>query len=424
MIVLTINCGSSSLKYLLYDWDERSSIARGTVERVTIGGSFIRYKRKNEDEIKIERECSTHREALQLVMDIITDDEIGIMNDFNEIDAVGHRVVHGGESFTSSIKIDDEALEKFKDLYDLAPLHNPPNVTGIEAAMDILPDIPHIAVMDTAFHQTMPRKSYIYAVPFYWYEDYGVRKYGFHGTSHLYVSRRAAVLLDKDIKDLNIITCHIGNGVSITAIKEGKSYDHSMGFTPLEGLVMGTRSGDIDPAVVEYICKKENKDVYEVINILNRQSGLKGISGEWADRRDIEREMAKGNERATLAYNKEVHRLKKYIGAYIAILGEVDAVVFTAGAGEKGSELREAVCRNMKNLGLILDREKNSRERGKREVIVSTEDSPVKIMVIPTSEEIVFVEDVVAILSGDYTSPDSFRYTFSSPDYKRKKGQS
>ena len=418
MLILTINCGSSSLKYLLYDWDKKTSMASGIVERVTISDSFIKHTRIGTEEVKIERECPTHKEAMGLVMGVLTDKEVGVIEDLSEIDAVGHRVVHGGERFTSSVRIDKMVLETFKELYDLAPLHNPPNVMGIEAAMELLPDVPHIAVMDTAFHQTMPKESYIYAIPYQWYEDYMVRKYGFHGTSHLYVSYRAAVLLKKKIEDTNLITCHIGNGVSLTAIKNGKSYDHSMGFTPLEGLVMGTRSGDIDPAVVEYICNKENKNVSEVINSLNRKSGLLGISGKWADRRDIEREMERGDKKAELAFNKEVHRLKKYIGAYIAILGFVDAVVFTAGAGEKGPELREAVCSNMERLGLKLDRERNSKSRGKKESIISTDDSPIKLFVIPTNEEIVFVEDVAGILKGDYESPEPFKYSFASPDYK------
>lgn len=418
MLILTINCGSSSLKYLLYDWDKKTSMASGIVERVTISDSFIKHTRIGTEEVKIERECPTHKEAMGLVMGVLTDKEVGVIEDLSEIDAVGHRVVHGGERFTSSVRIDKMVLETFKELYDLAPLHNPPNVMGIEAAMELLPDVPHIAVMDTAFHQTMPKESYIYAVPYQWYEDYMVRKYGFHGTSHLYVSYRAAVLLKKKIEDTNLITCHIGNGVSLTAIKNGKSYDHSMGFTPLEGLVMGTRSGDIDPAVVEYICNKENKNVSEVINSLNRKSGLLGISEKWTDRRDIEREMEGGDKRAELAFNKEVHRLKKYIGAYIAILGFVDAVVFTAGAGEKGPELREAVCSNMERLGLKLDRERNSKSRGKKESIISTDDSPIKLFVIPTNEEIVFVEDVAGILKGDYESPEPFKYSFASPDYK------
>lgn len=418
MIILTINCGSSSLKYLVYSWKKRKEIARGIVERVTIGKSFIRHRPKGKDEVRISRDCPTHKEAMQLVMETLTDKEIGVLENLDEIYAVGHRVVHGGEEFRRSVRIDENVLETFKKLYDLAPLHNPPNVMGIEAAMELLPNIPHIAVMDTAFHQTMPEESFIYAVPYHWYENYGVRKYGFHGTSHLYVSRRAAVLLGKKIEETNLITCHIGNGVSLTAIRCGKSYDHSMGFTPLEGLVMGTRSGDIDPAVVEYICKKEKKDVSLITSYLNRRSGLLGISGEWADRRDIESEMKKGNNRAALAFNKEVTRLKKYIGAYIALLGSVDAVVFTAGAGEKSPILREAVCLNMEKLGLRLDKQRNKNTKGDSEAVISSDDSDIKIFVIPTNEEIVFVEDVVGILKGEYKSSETYNYSFSSSDYK------
>ncbi len=418
MIILTINCGSSSLKFLVYNWDKRTEIARGIVERVTIGDSSIRYTPLGKEEVKIEQDCKTHKDAMELVIETLTDREIGVLKDIREIDAVGHRVVHGGEEFTSSVRINEKVLKTFKNLYDLAPLHNPANVMGIEAAQEVLPDVIHIAVMDTAFHQTMPEESYIYAVPYSWYEDYGVRRYGFHGTSHLYVSRRAAVLLGKKISDTNLITCHIGNGVSLTAIKNGKSYDHSMGFTPLEGLVMGTRSGDLDPAVVEYICKREKKDVSDVISYLNRRSGLLGISGKWSDRRDIEREMVKGNKRSVLAFNIEVTRLKKYIGAYIAIICRVDAIVFTAGAGEKSPHLREAVCSNMDGFGLKLDKQKNSKEKGKREAVVSSLDSDIKILVIPTNEEIVFVEDVVGILKGKYKSLSTYNYSFSQPDYK------
>ena len=421
MIILTINCGSSSLKFLLYDWDKRIEMARGAVERVSIGESFIRYIPFEQSEIKIEKDCPTHKEAIELVIETITDKKIGIIKDIKVIEAVGHRVVHGGEKFTSSVLINKKVIDTFKSLYGLAPLHNPSNVMGIEAAMEVLPSIPHIAVIDTSFHQTMPEESYIYAVPYYWYKDYGVRKYGFHGTSHLYVSRRASVLLGKKISKTNLITCHIGNGVSLTAIKNGKSYDHSMGFTPLEGLVMGSRSGDIDPAVVEYIVKKEKIDVSEVISILNRRSGLFGISGKWIDRRDIEHEMEKGNKRAALAFNKEVTRLKKYIGAYIAILRRVDALVFTAGAGEKSPKLREAVCRDMESLGLKIDKRKNLKEKGKKEAFISSDDSEIKILVIPTNEEIVFVEDVVGILKGEYKSLQTYRYTFSSPDYEISK---
>jgi acetate kinase len=419
MIILTINCGSSSLKYMLYDWEEKKELASGIVERVTLSGSFVKHKPAGGKKVEIERDCPTHKEALNLVFELLTDPKIGVIDSLDRINAVGHRVLHGGEKITASIKIDEKAIEFFKSIYELGPLHLPPNVTGIEAAMELLGDIPHIAVMDTAFHSSMPEVSYIYAVPYHWYEKYGVRKYGFHGTSHLYVSRRAAVILGKDLKDTNLVTCHIGNGVSLTAVRNGKSFDHSMGLTPLEGLVMGTRSGSIDSAVVQFICEKEDKKVSEVIDDLNHKSGLLGLSGKWSDRRDILREMAKGDKRAELAFGKEVHSLKQFIGAYIAILGRTDAVVFTAGAGERAFLLREAVCSDMEHIGIKLDREKNGNETGKREACISTEDSPIKILVIPTNEEIVFVEDVVGVLNGEYKSHETYNYSFSSPDYKR-----
>lgn len=418
MIILTINCGSSSLKYMLYDWENRKKLAKGIVERVTSDNSVLKHNPAGGDEIEIQRACPTHKEALNLVFEALTDTETGVIDRLNEIDAVGHRVLHGGEKITSSIKIDRKAMEFFKSIYELGPLHIPANVTGIEAAMELLGDVPHIAVMDTAFHSSMPEVSYMYPVPYYWYEKYGVRKYGFHGSSHLYVSRRAAAFLGRNLERTNLVTCHIGNGVSLTAVRRGKSYDHSMGLTPLEGLVMGTRSGSIDPAVVQFICEKEDKKASEVIDALNHESGLLGLSGNWSDRRDIRKERKKGNERAELAFKKEVHCLKKFIGAYIAVLGKVDAVVFTAGAGENASDLREAVCKNMEHVGIKLDSEKNNKAVGNGEMCISTEDSGIKVLVIPTNEEIVFVEDVIGILNGEYESHETYNYSFSSRDYK------
>ena len=420
MKILTLNCGSSSVKYLVYNWDKKTAIARGIVERIAIGGSSIKHKTFEGKEVKIEKECSNHEQAIGLIIDTITHPEYGVLKDIREISAVGHRVVHGGEKFTHSVIIDDIALETFRKLSDLAPLHNPPNIRGIESAMKILPDIPHIAVMDTAFHQTMPDYVYIYPVPYEWYERYGVRRYGFHGTSHLYVSRRAAVLLGKSISDVNLITCHIGNGVSFTAIKNGKSFDQSMGFTPLEGLVMGTRSGDIDPAIVSYIATKEGLTAREVIALLNKKSGLLGITGKYVDRRDIEQARLNGDERAELAFNIEIYRIKKYIGAYTAALGRVDAVVFTAGAGEKDWRLRERALENLENIGIYLDRERNKNAVHGKEELISKEDSPVKVFVIPTDEEVVFIEDVVAIIEGRYDIPERFKYSFETPNYKKE----
>ncbi len=418
MKILTLNCGSSSAKYLVYDWEQRKALARGIVERITIGNSFIRQSVPDREEFKKKKDCPTHKEAIELILETIIDPQNGVLKDIKEISAVGHRVVHGGEKFTHSVKIDEEAIKTFKELSDLAPLHNPPNILGIESAMKILPDVPHIAVMDTAFHQSMPEYVYIYPVPYEWYEKYGVRRYGFHGTSHLYVSKRAAVLLKKSPENTNLITCHIGNGVSFTAIKNGVSYDQSMGFTPLEGLVMGTRSGDIDPAIVGFISTKEGLRAREVVGILNKKSGIFGITGKYTDRRDVLKAMDGGDKRAKLAFEIEAYRVKKYIGAYSAALGRVDAVVFTAGAGEKDWRLREEALLGLENIGIILDRERNKNAIFGKEMRISADNSPVKVFVIPTDEEIVFIEDVVAIIEGRYDIHTRFKYSFEDKDYK------
>jgi len=418
MRILTLNCGSSSVKYQVYDWDKRRPLCKGIVERVTIGNSFILHEVPGRDPVKIDHECPDHKVAIELVIKTITDPEYGVIKDVKEINAVSHRVVHGGEKFTKSVIINEEVINTFKELYPLAPLHNPANVMGIEAAMSLMPDIPHIAVMDTAFLQTMPKHTYLYAVPYEWYEKYGVRKYGFHGTSHLYVSRRAAALLKKNPHEVNLITLHIGNGASATAIKEGKAYDHSMGFTPLQGLIMGTRSGDIDPAIIPYIMEKTGLSLKEVMDILNKKSGILGITGKYTDRRDVEIAAAQGDERAILAIETEAYRVRFYIGAYMAALGRVDAIVFTAGVGEKGWIIREKSLEGLENLGIILDKERNREAMSRNhEFIISTDDSPVKVFVIPTDEELVLVEDAVAILEGRYDIPERFKYSFESPDY-------
>lgn len=417
MKILVLNCGSSSVKYMIYDWDAKRPMASGVVERVGLEGSFIKHKVPRRDTYQVSHSCPTHKEAIGQVMETLTDPKVGVIDDITDIGACGHRVVHGGEKFAHSVRISPEVLETFRELYDLAPLHNPPNVMGIEAAMGHLPEIPHVAVMDTSFHQTMPPMSYLYAVPFDWYLNYKVRRYGFHGTSHLYVSKRAAVMLGKKPEEVNLVTCHIGNGVSFTAIKKGKSFDHSMGLTPLEGLVMGTRSGDIDPAIVEYIAEKEKLNAHQVVNILNKKSGILGISGKYVDRRDMHRAMEEGDERAWLAFRIECHRAKKYLGGYMAILGHLDAIVFTAGVGERGWEMREEMCAGMEELGIKLDKEKNRNAVTRNnESVMSTDDSRIKVLVIPTDEELVFVEDVVAILEDRYGKED-FRYSFEDPDY-------
>ena len=418
IVVLTLNCGSSSIKYQLYNWNKQTVLCKGVVERIIIGESFIKHEVPGEKPFEKKKECADHREAIQLVVETITEGEKPVIDNLSIVRAVGHRVVHGGDRFIKSTLINEKVLEAFEELKDLAPLHNPPNITGIKAAMALMPDIPHIAVMDTAFLQTLPKEAYIYAVPYEWYEKYRVRRYGFHGTSHLYVSRRAAVLLNKKKDEVNLITCHIGNGVSFTAIKKGLAIDHSMGFTPLEGLVMGTRSGDIDPAIIGYISEKEGFTATRIISILNRKSGILGITGKFTDRRDVTEAMKKGDDRAKLAFDIEIYRIKKYIGAYLSVLGNVDAIVFTAGAGERSYELREAALSELEFFGIEIDKERNRKAVSRNhESIISSDDSKVKVFVIPTDEEMVFTEDVVAVLKGDYTDPQTYCYSFEKPSY-------
>ncbi|MFA6317993.1 MAG: acetate kinase, partial [Elusimicrobiota bacterium] len=329
MQVLCLNCGSSSVKYRLYDWDKKETKATGLVERVTVGGSFIVHQVPGKDDLKITQECPDHKVAIKLIMDTLVHKDHGVLDDVKNITAVGHRVVHGGEKFAKSVLIDKETLDTFRKLSDLAPLHNPPNILGIEAAQALMPNIPHMAIMDTAWHQTMPRQSYMYALPYSWYEKYGVRRYGFHGTSFLYNAKRAAVLLKKDPFKCNLVIAHIGNGASINAVKNGISFDTSMGLTPLEGLVMGTRAGDHDAAIDFYIMGKENISPKEIDSLLNKKSGVLGITGKYTDRRDVEEAAAKGDQRAELAVEVESYRVKKYVGAYAAAIGGVDAVIFT-----------------------------------------------------------------------------------------------
>ncbi len=421
MDILALNCGSSSVKYQLYDWAKKEVVAKGMVERVTIGDSFIIHEVPGRETYREEYECPDHQVAIHLIIKTLSSKPHGVVSDMSQISAVGHRVVHGGEKFTCSVAIDDAVLDAIKEVQHLAPLHNPPNISGIEAAKSVLPNVPHIAIFDTAFHQTMPKHAFTYPVPFEWYEKHGVRRYGFHGTSHLYVSKRAAVLLDKDPKDCNIITMHIGNGVSHTAIKGGVSVDTSMGLTPLEGAVMGTRCGDIDPAIPMFIQQKEGLSAKEIDSILNKKSGVLGITGQFTDRRDVIEGAENGCEKCVLALDIEAYRLKKYIGSYCAAIGRLDAVVFTAGVGEMGWQIRERALDGLEHMGIKLDREKNRNTMTrKRESVITTPDSPVKVFVIPTDEELVFTEDVAAILEGTYTDHMNFRYSFSSKDFQRK----
>lgn len=391
MNILVINCGSSSLKYQLIDMDNEKVLAKGLAERIGIEGSRIKHKTTGKDEVVIEKPMPNHKVVLELVLNALVDPSYGAIKSMDEIGAVGHRVVHGGEKFAASVKIDAKVMEALNACVDLAPLHNPPNIMGIEACKELMPNTPMVGVFDTAFHQTMPRENFIYPLPYELYEKYGIRRYGFHGTSHKYVSNRAAKILGKDIKDLKIITCHLGNGASVCAVKNGKAIDTSMGFTPLEGLAMGTRSGDIDPAIIPFVMEKEGLSISEVNDLLNKKSGVLGISGVSSDFRDIEEAMANGNERAKLALNVFCNRVKKYIGAYAALMGGVDAVVFTAGIGENSIEIREMVCEGLEFLNLEIDKEKNH-VRGK-EVIISKDTSKVKVLVVPTNEELMIARD-------------------------------
>lgn len=421
MIIMAINCGSSSVKYQLFDWEKKEVLAKGMVERVIIGDSFIMHEVPGRKIYHHEQDCPNHQAAIDLVIQTVTDSAQGVLKKVGEISAVGHRVVHGGEKFTCSVLIDEKVLNAVKAVQHLAPLHNPPNIDGIEAAQALMPTIPHVAIFDTAFHQTMPEHAYIYPLPYEWYETYQVRRYGFHGTSHLYVSKRAAILLNKQPKDCNIITMHIGNGVSHCAIKNGISVDTTMGLTPLEGAVMGTRCGDIDPAIPSFMMQQENFSAKEIDSILNKKSGVIGITGRFTDRRDVIEHAAAGDRRCQLSLDIEAYRLKKYIGAYMAAVGKLDAVVFTAGVGEMGALIREKAIEGLEHIGIILDKERNNNAMTrKRESLITTDDSPVKVYVIPTDEELVFTEDVVAILNGTYTDHMHCEYSFGRADFVRK----
>jgi acetate kinase len=418
MNILTLNCGSSSVKYQLYHWEEREVLATGVVERVTQEGSRITHKVPGRDEVEISHPCPNHTEAIQLIIHTLTAAATGAISEMSEVDAVGHRVVHGGEVFKQSIIVDADALATFRQIQNLAPLHNPANIMGIEAAQAVLPGVPHCAIMDTAWHQTMPPEAYTYAVPYHWYRNHGVRRYGFHGTSFLYTAKRAAVLLGKDPFETNLIIAHIGNGASMCAVRQGVSVDTSMGMTPLEGLVMGTRSGDIDPAIPFYMMGTPGIAAEDVERALNKQSGVLGITENLVDRRDIEEAARNGNSQAQLAIDVESYRIRKYIGAYAAALGGVDAVVFTAGVGERGPTIRGKALQGLDFMGIVLDEEKNRLSRTKNaETVISATESPVKIFVIPTDEELVMTEDTYALVTGTYDVHTRFTYSFQDPGY-------
>ena len=421
MVILTLNCGSSSVKYQVYDWDKKDVLATGLVERVTQSGSSITHKARGKADYVVEHECPTHTVAIQLILETLVHPEAGVIKDMSVIKAVGHRMVHGGAKFARSVLIDDKFMAEFRELSDLAPLHNPANLMGVEAAQAVLPNVPHCAVMDTAWHQTMPATSYMYALPREWYEKYAVRRYGFHGTSFLYNAKRASVLLGKDPFDTNLIIAHIGNGASINAVRNGCSYDTSMGLTPLEGLVMGTRSGDIDPSIVFHVARKAGLKPSDVEKKLNKESGILGITGKWSDRRDVEQAAEKGDEIAKLAMEMESYRIKKYIGAYYAALGRVDALIFTAGVGEMAPAIRRLATSGLENLGIVIDEKKNDLAKCRNaELDITGKGSRVRVFVIPTDEELVMTEDAYALMAGKYDVHTKYHYIIQDRDYVNK----
>lgn len=397
MKVLVVNCGSSSLKYQLIDMQEENVLAKGLVERIGIEGAILTQKVNGEKYI-VEQPMKDHKDAIKLVLEALVHDKYGVIKDMSEISAVGHRVVHGGEKYAGSVLIDEEVMESIEACINIAPLHNPPNIIGINACKELMPSTPMVAVFDTAFHQTLPDYAYIYPLPYELYEKHKVRKYGFHGTSHKFVSKAAAEFLNKNIEELKIITCHLGNGVSLAAVKNGKSIDTSMGFTPLAGVAMGTRSGNIDPAIVTFLIKELNYSIEEVDNILNKKSGIYGIFGESSDMRDIKKAaFVDKNKRAQLALNVFHYKVKQYIGSYAAVMNGVDAIVFTGGIGENSPENREGICEGLDFFGIKINEETNNKAIGVS-TDISASDSKVKVLVIPTDEELMIARDTKEIV--------------------------
>jgi acetate kinase len=397
MNILVLNCGSSSVKYKLFDMTTKQVIGSGGVEKIGMKGSFMKHTRKDGQKIILEGEILEHQVAVEYILGVLTSEKHGSIDSIDEIHAVGHRVVHGGEKFNSSVLITDEVIRKIQECIEIAPLHNPPNLAGITAIAELLPEVPQVAVFDTAFHQTMPEYAYMYGIPYSLYKKYGIRRYGFHGTSHRYVSRRACEFLGLDYKKTKIITAHIGNGASIAAIDKGKSIDTSMGFTPVEGLMMGTRSGDVDLGVVTFIMEKEMIGPSAASTLFNKHSGVLGVSGISSDMRDIENAINDGNERAKLALEMYEYRIKKYIGSFMAALNGVDVLVFTGGVGENQVVTRERICEGLSFAGILIDKKINHSSRGKEELI-SSENSAVKVVVIPTDEEFMIASDTVSII--------------------------
>lgn len=397
MNILVINCGSSSLKYQLINSESEEVLAKGLCERIGIDGSCITHQPKGGEKVKTEIAMPTHTQAVAAVIEKLTDEKVGVVKSLAEIDAVGHRIVHGGEKFASSVVIDAEVMKAIEDCNDLAPLHNPANLIGINSCKEIMPDVPMVAVFDTAFHQTMPKKAYLYGLPYEYYEKYKVRRYGFHGTSHDFVSNRVAEIIGRKREDLKIIVCHLGNGASVSAVKNGKCVDTSMGLTPLEGLIMGTRSGDIDPAIVSFLADKEGKTADEIINICNKKSGVLGLSGNVSsDFRDLAQAAADGNEKADIALKTWAYHVAKYVGAYAAAMNGVDVIAFTAGVGENNVDARAEVCSYLGYLGVTINAEAN-KKRGE-EVEISTPDSTTKVYVVPTDEELAIARETARLV--------------------------
>ena len=397
MKVLVVNCGSSSLKYQLIDMQDEKVMAKGLVERIGMTGSTLTHK-VNGEKFVTEQAIRNHKVAIQLVLKALVDKEHGVIKDMAEISAVGHRVLHGGKKYASSVLIDENVMKAIEECIPLGPLHNPANIMGIDACKKLMPSTPMVAVFDTAFHQTMPDYAYTYAIPYDLSQKYDIRKYGFHGTSHRFVSIEAAKLLKKDPKDLKLITCHLGNGASICAVNQGKAVDTSMGLTPLAGLVMGTRCGDIDPAIIPFVMKRTGMSVDEMDTLMNKKSGILGVSGVSSDFRDVEEAANSGNDRAKLALNMYYHKVKSFIGAYVAVLNGADAIIFTAGLGENSATSRSAICKGLSYFGIKIDEEKN-KKRGEA-LEISTPDSKIKVLVIPTNEELMIARDTKEIVEN------------------------
>lgn len=398
MKILVLNCGSSSIKYKLFDMKSKEVLAQGGVEKIGLKGSFLKFPLPNGDKVILEGEILEHQAGIEYILGVLMSEKYGCIKSLSEIDAVGHRVVHGGEEFNSSVFITDEVIKKMEECIELAPLHNPPNLAGIYAVKELMGDIPQVGVFDTAFHQTMPQEAYMYGLPYSLYQKYGIRRYGFHGTSHRYVSRKGCESLGVPYEKQRIVTAHIGNGGSIAAIKDGKSIDTSMGMTPVEGLLMGTRSGDVDAGIISFIMEKENIGTQAISTLVNKHSGLLGVSGVSSDMRELRAAIDSGNERAKLAFDMFVHRIKKYIGAYAAVLGGVDILMFTGGIGENADPVRELVCKDMEYMGIEIDIAKNKEIHGD-EAIISTPNSKVTVMIVPTDEEYMIASDTMDIVT-------------------------